>query len=786
VAFSIGGCALMATCASWPALVMAQALAPSAENQAIERVVVHARLRSATGVTGTDAGGGLIGEQTVAKSQSTVAVDFIAKQAPSASSFDLLRLLPGANTASTDPYGLSPSVNITLRGLNGDEVAYLLEGAPLNDIGYYAGYPSQWTDSENIKTIALAQGTADLDSPTINATGGLVNVLLRDPAATPGGLLSASYGSYHEARGFLRLDTGDIGGTGIRGFVSISQTQADNWRGPGQDHRQHIDFKFTKDFDEDNRVAVVGSYHDAMLSSYPNVTLRDWSRYGRSGPNNYDAVFSPGDAYYWKLYEQTWRDVQVSMPAHFSLTNALSFDATPYFEHGFGNTPYGDILPTTGLYLGTQPITQPLNLPNAQGGNALVLGDYIGNQYRAGFVAKLTAEIGPHTLVGGWWYDYADDYDPQPFTPVSLTGDPASVWGFPFTIKLPDGRNFSLQEAHTREQANALFVGDTIALMGGRLQIDLGLKYAMVNRNGTNGLPGPQYKVGLNSSQPLPRAAIRYRLTPNQQIFASVSTNFRSPVEYVLYDTYDGFGNLYNKGTSQADEYSISEEFGYRFQGQLLDAAATFFNYNFTNRQVPTVLDQNGAMVGSNINAGGQTSRGLDAELGLRPVRHWRPYVSAEFLHATIDNDFPVAGAAPDGTAVADYLPTRGKTAVRSPAFQGAVGLDYDCGDFFGNLAVKYVGSQYSTFLNDEKIPGHTQADATLGVRLPDIGAVQRPEARLNFINLTDAKFLSGVATVTPNARAATGVRGSSIAGSAPSYYIGPGFAAVLTLVAGF
>jgi outer membrane receptor protein involved in Fe transport len=772
---------------------MAQTVPPSTGKQIVERVVVHAPLRSATGVTGKAAGGGLIGEETVAKSQSTVSVDFIAKQAPTASAFDLLRLSPGANTASTDPYGLSPSVNITLRGLNGDEVAYLLEGAPLNDIGYYAGYPSQWADSENIKTISLAQGTADLDSPTINATGGLVNVLLRDPAATPGGLVSGSYGSYHEVRGFLRLDTGDIGGTGVRGFVSVSQTQDDNWRGPGHDHRQHIDFKFTKDFGDGDRIAVVGSYHDAILSSYPNTTLQSWNEYGRSGPNNYDATFSPGDAYYWKLYQQTWRDVQLSVPAHIAITDALSFDTTPYFEHGFGNTPYGDDLPTTCpvpptscLYQGNQKIAPPLSLPNAQGGSALVMGDYIGNQYRAGFVAKLTAEIGPNTLVGGWWYDYADDYDPEPFTPVSVTGEPASVWGFPFTIKLPDGRNFSLQEAHTLEQANALFVGDTIRLLGGRLQIDLGLKYAMVNRDGTNGLPGPQYKVGLNSSQPLPRAAVRYQLTTQQQLFASVSTNFRSPVEYVLYNTYDGFGNLYNKGTDQADEYSISEELGYRYQGQLLDAAATLFNYNFTNRQVPTVLDQGGAMVGSNINAGGQTSRGLDAELGLRPIRHWRPYVSAEFLHATTDNDFSVAGVAPDGAAVADYLPTRGKTAVRSPAFQGAIGLDYDDGDFFSNLAVKYVGSQYSTFLNDEKIPGHAQADATLGLRLPDIGAVKRPELRLNFINLTDAKFLSGVATVTPNAQAATGIRGSSIAGSAPAYYIGPGFAAVVTLAAGF
>ncbi len=319
-----------------------------------------------------------------------------------------------------------------------------------------------------------------------------------------------------------------------------------------------------------------------------------------------------------------------------------------------------------------------------------------------------------------------------------------------------------------------LFVGDTLTLLGGRLRIDLGMKFAMVNRDGTNNLPGPQYRVGLNSAQPLPRAAIRYQITPATQVFASVSTNFRSPTEYVLYNTYDVFGDQLTKGTSQRDEYSISEEVGMRYQGKLLDGSLTAFNYNFTNRQVSTLVD---TVIGSSINAGGQTSRGVDAELGLLPIRHWRPYISAEYLHATIDNNFAVDG---------DYLPTAGKTAVRSPAFQGALGLDYDQGTYFGNLALKYTGSQFATFDNDERIPSHSQADATLGVRLPDVGFIKKPEARLNLINIADAKFLSGVASVTPNAQDARGVRGAVIAGAAPTYYVGPGFAAVLTLVSAF
>ncbi len=747
---------------------------PAPADRTVEQLVVTARGRSASGVTGTQPGGGLIGKQDAPVSRSTVSVDFIAKQAPTSNAFELLRLVPGANVSTSDPYGLSPSVNIAVRGLNSDEVAYLVEGAPVNDIGYYAGYPSQWVDSENIKTVSLQQGTADLDSPTVNAGGGLITLNLRDPLEEAGGFASGSFGSYHEGRAFVRLDSGPIAGTNARAFVSFSQTAADNYRGPGDDHRQHIDFKFTDGWGDGNHIALAGSYHDAILSSYPMPTLGAYQAYGRS--YNYDAVFSPGDTNYWKLYQQTWHDEQASLPTHLTLTDTLALETTPYAEHGYGNSPYGTTLPTAGLYLGTQPISQPVSIPGAANGQGqkLVLADYIGNQYRAGVTSELIATLGANRIVGGWWYDYADDYDPQPFTPVGANGEPASIQGFPDTIKLVDGRNLSAQEAHTREQVNVLFVGDTLTLLGGRLRIDLGFKFAMVNRDGTNSLPGPQYRVGLNSAQPLPRAAVRYQITPATQIFASVSTNFRSPTEYVLYNTYDVSGDQLTRGVGQRDEYSISEELGLRYEGKLVDASLTAFNYNFTNRQVSTLVS---SVIASSINAGGQTSRGVDAELGLLPVRHWRPYISAEYLHATIDNNFAVEGG---------YLPTAGKTAVRSPAFQGAIGLDYDDMTYFGNLALKYTGSQFATFSDDERIPSHSQADATLGFRMPDISFIRKPEIRLNLINIADAKFLSGVASVTPNAQDARGVHGAVIGGAAPTYYVGPGFAAVVTLASAF
>jgi iron complex outermembrane receptor protein len=127
---------------------------------------------------------GLLPDQDAPKAVSAISADFIVKQTPTLNAFQLVNLLPGANVASSDPYGLSTSSSLTLRGLGQDEIGVLMEGAPQNDIGYYYAYPSQFADAENLKQIALAQGAVDIDSPTVGGAGGLLSLSLDDPKAT--------------------------------------------------------------------------------------------------------------------------------------------------------------------------------------------------------------------------------------------------------------------------------------------------------------------------------------------------------------------------------------------------------------------------------------------------------------------------------------------------------------------------------------------------------------------------------------------------------------------------
>lgn len=731
------------------------------------------------------AGGGLIRPQTQAQAVSVVGQDFIARQAPSATAYDLVALLPGATVATSDPLGLSPQVNISVRGLNGDAIGYVLEGMPLNDIAYYSGYPSQFADSENYESIALAQGAAQLESPVLNAAGGLMSLRFRTPAEKAGGMVNISYGSYNTNRQFIRLDSGEIGSSGVRGFVSYSHSAADNWRGPGRDERQHVDFKLLKTWGRNNSAALVGTWNQAIDSYYPQPTKASWQQDGLHGANNlaknYDRNNDAQGTDYWRLYRQPERTLYMGAPVELHMGHGITWRTTPYAQGAYGNVPGGSSLPTSGLWNGNQPLTETLTLPGTQDGVATVRADYTQRSYRSGFTTGVEWQHGANTLMAGYWYDYSDDSEYQSFTPVGQNGTAAGIWGGSgkTSVTLADGSILRATNNHTLSQTNALYVGDTLALLHNTLVLSGGFKEVMLTRNGTNAMPGTPYHANTNYAVPLPRLSIKYQITPRHQVFFNTTTNFRTPAETALYAAYDPTsGELTAQGNTKVkNEYSIAEELGYRYADDRIIGSLTLFNYNFTNRQIETVGQINGSYVSSTFNAGGQTSRGVDVELGLRPWHHFSPYLSGEYLHATVDNDL-LSGA--------DLLPTSGKRAIRSPTLQAAAGLTYDDGHVFSVFTVKYTGRQYATFMNDERIPNFVTANMAVGYRFSDAVFLHRPELRMNFINITNQHYLSGVANPTLNAHDTTGRRGTTIAGSDPTYYIGGGFAALFTASTGF
>ncbi|KXV17313.1 TonB-dependent receptor domain-containing protein, partial [Gluconobacter oxydans] len=225
-------------------------------------------------------------------------------------------------------------------------------------------------------------------------------------------------------------------------------------------------------------------------------------------------------------------------------------------------------------------------------------------------------------------------------------------------------------------------------------------------------------------------------------------------------------------------EYTIGEEIGFRHHG-LYNVSASLFNLNLTNHQVTSsgYIAGTTTLIDQTMNVGGETVRGAQVEFGLQPWHHFSPYVSGQYLDARIDNNYQVGS---------DYLPTKGKTAVQSPHFTASLGLSYDDGRFFGNFQLRYLSSQYATFMNDEKMPGYVVANTTLGYRIaPKLGIFKHPQIQLNVQNIGGNNYLSGIAGVTANARSYKGIYGTTISGSSPNYNVGSNFGIMASISTG-
>jgi iron complex outermembrane receptor protein len=763
-----------------------------------------------TGVTGHDAGGGLMIEEDASKQRSTVTTDFIATQSPTSNPFNLIKLLPGANVSAGDAFGVQNS-SIAMHGFFSNEIGTTVEGIPLNDSGSFALYPSEWIDSENVSQITLTQGSPDIDMPFTYSTGGTINITMNDPYKDPSLILGQSVGSHAAIRSFARVDTGETD-TGIAGvwkaYMSASYYDTDHYTGAGDDERDHVDFKAVHEWGDGNRFAPVVLVNRGILDNYAAPTMAQWNATGMKSaayPTTlFQTVSSPlGNAaqYYYQMKVNPFVDAIAATPTHFQINNAVGLDVRPYFWYGYGNGGGSYYTSSNTIFYGTTPV------PSSNPGNAtLTAGKYsvyyspsMQETYRPGLVSKVTWEVAHHNLYAGYWVEWAYQHQWEPLGYISGNGVPQDIWGDGHLLTLPDGAKYTAYDETTQTLTNSLFVGDTITLLNERLSLDFGVRQAFVNRDARNNeLATPDLALWPTNdikqfrAETLPNVAVHFKVDDANQVFGDFTTNFRVPNTFpTLYGSLNNPSSaaVYDLPTPNLkDEKSYQFEAGWRYQDGLVDSSVTGFGYMFHDRQWSINIPQSNSSnyFTEQINIGNTIGAGVDAEIGLRPVEHWRPYVSAEYLFTRLEDNIPTFGTV-GRLNVNDFLPTVGKQVPRSPKEQFGLGLSYDDGHLFGNVVGKYTGGQYSTFMNDERISGFGTADLTLGYRFDDVAFAKQPEVRINIVNATNLKYLSGVYSTQTNARTVTGVNGATIAaGSAPTYNVGAPFAAMVTVTGKF
>lgn len=741
-----------------------------------EVVTVRHQRVNADGSGGNTAGGGMLPEQTAARSQSGLTRDFIARQSPTLSPVAMIADLPGVIYSGNDPLGTNDEQQgLSVRGLDQTEIGYVFENVPAAPPLFLVPYASSTADNENIAGITLAQGAAETSAPLYNAVGGVLSVRMRKPSDIAGGFIGGSWGSYNLNREFLRLETGRIRDTGIKGYASFSYRGADQWRGAGTSRRFHTDMRLTKEWQDNNSASLIFSFNRERGYYLLPPTLAQWQRLGTDA--NYAETYKNGDSSYYKFQENARAQSFLSAPVSLHLNRQVSLDLTPYFIYVWGYDSYGTSLNRTGSFYGNRP-AGTLQVPASLGRSFTAVATDVFHQSHPGLNTALHYEAGSNRLSLGYWYSYYDFSSVSRYVLPDAQGGVSNQWGA-YPILTADSEPLSSYNAHLMQQVNALSLTDRLHLLNKRLTLSAGVRVVMTSRSVTNLLPGARYRNGASYLTPLPQFSASYKLTPHDQIYINGTTGFRAPSGISSYQDRFSMGTGLQTRVASSDtkpEYSIGEEIGYRHNGKVTLSVA-LFNYNFTNRQVSTTTVLNGVTTTESINGGGQTARGAQFEFGLRPWHGFSPYLSGQYIHATIDNNI---------RSGADYLPTKGKRPVRTPTLSGSLGLSYDDGQFFGLFNGHYVGPTYATFMNDEKISGFATANLSLGYRLQKTTRLKTPQIQLNLINLGRSGYLSGVSGVTLNRNATRGVFGTTIAGKAPTYFVGGGFAGVVSLSSGF
>lgn len=736
---------------------------------------------------GDKLGTGRIIQEDAAKARSNVTRAELAKERATGNPFQSLNMLPGVNSFNHDATGLFGG-GMTMRGFNSDQLGFTVNGAPVNDSGSFAVYPQEYVDNENVCQEFVTQGSTDVDAPHVGATGGNVGISTCDPEDKARIRLTQTIGELSLNKTYLRADSGRFYNDKLKFFVSASHAESDKWKGEGGANRDHFDSGIRWDLSKGSHISGSMLYNRALNNNINTESLKQLEQFGYS--YDYSKTFNPGhltpvngtaqnetgpSPQYYNLARNPFENAVVSFDGVFKLADNAQLRVQPYYWYGYGTGGTQQNKLSEGGFLtaaGTKTGKVDLNGDGDTLDTIIVASSSVTKTHRPGINSSLTLNLDNHTVQTGLWYERAEHRQTGPAVAVDNNGNPVDIWLKSDHITRPDGSDYESRNWKTISPAWQVFVQDSISLIDDRLNLTAGVRLPHIERNFTNyanegagTLAATNYSITKSYSSVLPQVGARYNFTPEHQIFFNTAKNSKAPPNYAFTPSNNNIGLVNGQaeliGNVKA-ETSINTDLGYRFQGEWLTLSGSLFWVEFKNRQAnaydPTVQ--------KNIytNAGAVRNRGLELEMGTRPVNGWSFYSSLTYNNSKIKDDLRAGSSAGSN----GYLPTTGKKFVLTPTWMAGLSAQYAWSQYYLRLQGKYTGTQYATLMNDEKVPCYWLFDFDAGYQFDDVGFLKKPTLRLNVSNLMNKKYRNPQSSQT-NAYAVNGVTSTSTV----YYYMG-------------
>jgi iron complex outermembrane receptor protein len=313
-----------------------------------------------------------------------------------------------------------------------------------------------------------------------------------------------------------------------------------------------------------------------------------------------------------------------------------------------------------------------------------------------------------------------------------------------------------------------------MSFMDDALKVNVGVRTPFVKREFTNfgqeGATYVPYEVSKKYKDVLPQLGARYRLTSDDQLFASVAKNVKAPPNFVFGNVGSTVKFVNGVATIVGDvkeETSWNTDIGYRHQDSKYIAAVTLFFVDFKDRQA-TSFDPV-TLASTYTNVGRVKSNGLEIEVGNTPIYGWSFYGSLGYNKSEIKDNMMIAEG--------QYLPTAGKEMINAPKLKASISAEYQTGAFWSRLKVRATSKQQASMVNDEVAPGFTLLDLDGGYTFPNFAFLKRPKLQWNISNITNKQYRNAAFVTITNTNPVPGVTTTT---GTQRYYLGaPRFASV-------
>jgi iron complex outermembrane receptor protein len=669
--------------------------------------------------------------------------------APGTSPLKAIDKLPGVSFQSADPYGAYEwSTRITIRGFNQNQLGFTLDGVPLGDMSYgnHNGlHVSRAIASENVARVVLSQGAGSLGTASTSNLGGTLEFFSSDPAEQFGATLALTGGSDSTRRVHVRIDSGELGGLGTRGYLSYTDQAADKWKGVGEQNQRQVNLKVVQPLGEAT-VTAFWNWSDRAENDYQDLSPEMIGRLG------YDWDNVSGD---WPLAVQL-ADIGANRgdtgavpqnpaagtvyPAPITSVDDAYFDAAGLRKDDLGGITLeaplfeGVTLKATG-YLhdneGQGIWFTPYVATPGTGGAPISVRTTEYAIDRKGAIVGLTWELGAHTVGAGYWYETNDFEQARRF------------YGLPRSAPNRDSLEFMRDPFFTQWQGefetetNQFYVQDRWAVTDA-LTLSFGFKSVDVT-NEARQVAGtfPNGRIDAKDSF-LPQLGANWRFGDAMEVFASYTENMRA---FVSANTAGPFGTTAAGFAAIRDslepERSKTYELGWRYNAGPVQAVVTAYQVDFTNRLL-------GLRVGAGIqgnpavlqNVPGVETRGVETGLSWDLATNWRLYGSYTYNQSEYEGDVVAASV---------VTPLEGKQAVDTPESLAKLEVGYDDGRLFAKLGASYTSERFYTYTNDASVDSYTLLDASGGWRFGDFGVVRGITLQFNVTNLADEEYVSTI-----------------------------------------